>query len=91
MNRPVGPWHATTHAALGVAFGLWAQRLRDRRDDGADQQALESAETLNELEAEVDMLRLELGEMQERAEFAERLLVHQQDAQPRNPPLGERP
>ena len=22
------PWHAGVHAALGLAFGLWAQRLR---------------------------------------------------------------
>ena len=40
------PWHATVHAALALAFGLWARRLRQ-----------------------------ELGETQERLDFAERLLA----------------
>jgi hypothetical protein len=25
---PGEPWHAATHAALALGFGLWAQRLR---------------------------------------------------------------
>lgn len=32
--RPAEPWHATIHAVLAVAFGLWADRLRARRAAG---------------------------------------------------------
>jgi len=67
--RPAEPWHAATHAALAVAFGLWAQRLRQRPGEGALQAGLEV------LEVEVSTLRQELGEAQERLDFAERLLA----------------
>jgi hypothetical protein len=69
------PWHATIHAALGLAFGLWAQRLR-QGSGGSELQARVEA-----LEAEVGELgglgdlRQELSEMQERLDFAERLLA----------------
>jgi hypothetical protein len=29
--QPAETWHATTHAALAVLCGLWAQRLMHRR------------------------------------------------------------
>jgi len=67
------PWHAATHAALALAFGLWAQhlRLRLRRSAGSnDFQA-----TLEALEIEVSKLREELTETQERLDFAERVLA----------------
>ena len=67
--RPGEPWHATTHAGLALGFGLWAQRLR--RDPGAS----EVQDRLDELEPEVSALRQELGEAQERLDFAERLLA----------------
>jgi hypothetical protein len=66
------PWHATIHGALGLAFGLWAQRLRQ----GSGGNELEGR--LEALEAEVGELgglRQELGEIQERLDFAERLLA----------------
>ena len=66
------PWHATTHAALGVAFGLWAQRLRRRPDSGEALQA-----DMEVLENEVNMLRQELAEAHERLDFAERVLSQQ--------------
>ena len=59
------PMHAAAHVALAVAFGLWARRLRD----GPGSNALEA------LEFEVSNLRRELGETQERLDFAERLLA----------------
>ena len=62
------PWHAGTHAALAVAFGLWAQRLR-RRSIGGELQA-----NMEALENEVDTLRQELAEAHERLDFAERVL-----------------
>ena len=67
--QPAEPWHATTHAALAVAFGLWARRLRQGPRGGELQAGLEA------LELEVSILRQELGEMQERLDFAERMLA----------------
>ena len=68
---PGEPWHAATHAALAVAFGSWAQRLRARlRGEGSQLQP-----QLESLELELSRLRQELGETQERLDFAERLLA----------------
>jgi hypothetical protein len=60
----------TAHATLALAFGLWAQRLRQRPVGGELQAGLEA------LEIEVSELRRELSETQERVDFAERLLAH---------------
>ena len=73
---PGQPWHAGIHAALALAFGLWAQRLRQQRTGGNELQAgLEGLEGLEALEAEVSTLRRELGETQERLDFVERVLA----------------
>jgi hypothetical protein len=64
------PWHATVHAGLALAFGLWARRLR--QGSGGD----EGQARFDELEAELSNLRGELSETQERLDFAERLLAH---------------
>ena len=69
------PWHATAHAGLTLAFGLWAQRLRQGPRGSEPQDRLEALEALDALDAEVSRLRQELGEMQERLDFAERLLA----------------
>ena len=63
------PWHATAHAALALAFGLGARRLR-QRPGGSERQA-----QLEVLEAEVNDLRRELSEAQERLDFTERMLA----------------
>ena len=63
------PGHATIHAALALAFGLWAQRLRQRPGGSELPAGLEA------LEAEVSKLRQELSETQERLDFAERVLA----------------
>jgi hypothetical protein len=62
------PMHAAAHVALAVAFGLWARRLR-QGPGGSELEALEA------LEFEVSNLRRELGETQERLDFAERMLA----------------
>ena len=78
------PWHAATHAALALGFGLWAQRLRQRRgaselQGGSELQArLDALE--DALEAEVSKLRHELSETQERLDFAERMLAQGREA-----------
>jgi len=73
------PWHAAAHAALALAFGLWAQRLRQGPGGSAFQARLEGLEAevsgLEALETEVSKLRQELNEVQERLDFAERLLA----------------
>lgn len=97
--RPGEPWHATVHAALAVAFGLWAQHLRARlRRGAADAAPATGSSALRDAEAEatalrdeVDVLRRELGEVQERMDFAERLLSQARDrervaARPPPPP-----
>jgi hypothetical protein len=69
--RPGEAWHATIHAGLAVAFGLWAQHLRRRRSAGGS----ELQAGLEALELEMNALRQELGETQDRVDFAERLLT----------------
>ena len=72
--RQAEPWHAAIHAALALAFGLWAQRLRQGHGGG------ELPARLEALEAEMSKLRPELSEMQERLDFAERLLAQGPEA-----------
>ena len=67
--------HATIHAVLALAFGLWAQRLRPRPGGTQRPARLEGLEALDALEAEVSKLRQELTETQERLDFVERLLA----------------
>jgi hypothetical protein len=66
------PWHAALHATLALAFGLWAQRLRQ----GPAGRELQSP--IEGLEGEVDALRAEVAELHERMDFAERLLAQAQ-------------
>jgi hypothetical protein len=61
--------HATTHAVLAVAFGVWALRLRL----GTGARGLEAE--VDDLELEANDLRQALAEAQERADFAERVLA----------------
>ena len=78
-----GPAHTTIHAALALAFGLWAGRLRSRLGGSERQARPEALEAqvsgLEALEAEVGRLRQEVSEMQERLDFAERLLAQRPD------------
>jgi hypothetical protein len=74
---PAQPWHAASHAALALAFGLWAQRLRQRA--GASELPGRGASELEArfeaFEADLNRLRQELSETQERLDFVERLLA----------------
>jgi hypothetical protein len=74
--QPGEPWHATIHGALALGFGLWAQgrmRLEEARlREGALDKG--SGVEIPALRDEVGEVRRELGEMQERLDFAERLL-----------------
>ena len=88
------PWHAATHAALALAFGVWAQRLR-QGPGGSDLQARlealealagESSEDVLVMRNEVETVRRELSELNERVDFAERVL-----ARGRSPDAIEKP
>lgn len=78
-------WHAAVHATLALAFGLWAQRLRQRRGPGGSEveARLDSLEDniarLESLEADMSKLRQELGDAHERLDFAERMLAQGKD------------
>ncbi|HEX5004121.1 MAG TPA: hypothetical protein VFV65_02340 [Gemmatimonadales bacterium] len=73
---PAEPLHATGHAVLAVALAVWAQRLRTRQLlEGTERRELGTAEAVESLDAEVEGLRRELSDAQERLDFAERMLV----------------
>src|SRR3989442_15927588 len=74
------PEHATVHAALAVAFGLWARRLRPRPGGKELPGGSELQDRFEALEGEVSKLRQELSETQERLDFVERLLARGRDA-----------
>jgi hypothetical protein len=85
------PWHAMAHGVLAVAFGLWAQRLKQRRDRDLEQPAIEASgvERMEVLEEELSRLRNELTETQERLDFTERMLAQRsQQGQQRVEPHG---
>jgi len=76
------PWHATAHGVVALGFGVWAQRLRKTLGGSQVQggsQVTEVQDRLEALDAEVDRLRQEVGEAQERLDFAERLLAQKRE------------
>jgi hypothetical protein len=68
------PWHATVHAGLALAFAWGALRLR-QGPGGTDTQ-----DRLELLEGEMSNLGRALGEVQERLDFAERVLAQAQES-----------
>jgi hypothetical protein len=70
------PWHAGVHAALALAFGLWAQRLGQAPSVGSG----EVPARLEALEAEVGKLGQDLNETLERLDFTERVLAQAAEA-----------
>jgi hypothetical protein len=75
------PYHAAGHAALALAFGLWVQRLGQKRRVANELEAPnEVLDALDAIEADVSKLRQELGETQERLDFTERVLAQRQEA-----------
>jgi hypothetical protein len=73
------PSHAAVHVAIAVGFALWALRLRPRPgagEPGAGSETLEGVQgQFAALEGEMNRLRRELTEAQERLDFVERLLA----------------
>lgn len=77
------PVHASVHVALALVFGLWAWRLLQQP---GEVQGSELPDRLEAVEFEVSRLRHELGETQERLNFAERLLAQEAEARRMGPP-----
>lgn len=76
--RPGETWHATAHAFLAVLFALGARRLAARRQTELPGEDLKRALDDNErLQLTVDGLEAQLTGLQERVEFAERLVLQQ--------------
>ncbi len=80
--QPGEPWHATIHGALALGFGLWAQGRMRLDEPRLRAGALDKGSEVEiaALGDEVGQVRRELGEMQERLDFAERLLSQTRDA-----------
>ena len=82
----VEPAHAVGHGVLALAFGYWAQRMR-----GPAAGSIEEREArLEVLEDELSRMQGELGEAQERIDFAERMLARAEEVR-RVDPAQERP
>jgi len=88
---PGETWHAAGHAVLGVAFALWAVRLRRLRrepmSDGSTAERLAEVETrLAEFDG-LPNLETRLAELEERLDFTERALIEVR-ARAQLPPKG---
>ena len=76
---PGETWHATAHAVAGVAFALWAIRLRRLKREPLSDGS--TAERLAEIEARLAELgesanvETRLAELEERLDFTERALI----------------
>jgi len=71
-------WHAGVHVTLALAFAFAAQRLRagDARSESAGMQ-----QQLDEVQAELARQAAQLAELNERVDFAERVLTKARDRQ----------
>jgi hypothetical protein len=74
------PMHAVGHTGLALAFGLWAQRLHQRSRGDQVPLRLEMPEVLEGIEGEMNSMRRELNETQERLDFVERVLAQGREA-----------
>ncbi len=75
-SGPMGGTHAMGHAIAAMAFGLWASTLRSQLKLESRRPAnTELPEHLEQLEGEMNSLRQQLIETQERLDFTERMLA----------------
>ena len=83
-------WHAAVHSALALGFGLWAQRLRQRRIGSGIDSVGDLEAGLEALEIEVSDLRRDLSETQERLDFTERMLTRDAESRQLKPERQDR-
>ena len=92
---PAEPLHATVHAGLAVGFALWAARLRQRALAGVvgtgslQDQVEQQAAALQDAESNLASQASQLAELQDRVDFAERLLIQARDRSGREVRDGE--
>lgn len=85
--RPAEPWHASAHALLAVAFALGARRLMARQRAGAQNEDVQQTIDQNEhVQQTIEDMQPRLQELEERVDFAERLLAKNRDAERRGAP-----
>lgn len=86
--RPGEPTHAALHALLAVGCALGARHLTARhRLDEPSEQLLQTLEQNERLQQATEDMHARVLELEERLDFAERLLVQHRDAER----LGEPP
>jgi len=86
--EPAQPTHATLHALLAVSFALGARHLMARRRPEGQNERFQQVIDQNEyLQQTVNDLQPRLLELEERLDFAERLLAQHRDSER----LGEPP
>jgi hypothetical protein len=79
---PAEPAHATVHALLAVGFALGARRLMARRQGALPNEDLQQVLDQNEqMQQTIDSMEAQVRELEERVDFAERLVAQQKDAQ----------
>jgi hypothetical protein len=79
--QPGEPFHATAHALLGVSFALGARHLRTRQIAASQNDYLQEALDHNEqLQQVVDDTQGRVFELEDRLDFAERLLAKHKDS-----------
>lgn len=71
-------WHTGIHLSLAIAFAFAAQRLKERSSVSA---AEEGTTKVEELQDTVARQAAQLTELQERVDFAERMLTQIRDRQ----------
>jgi len=86
--QPGEPLHATIHALFAVLFALGARRLMARNQaDARTEHSLDAIDQNEHLLDTIDDLQPRLQELEERLDFAERLLTKYQRAdRPDAPP-----
>ena len=78
-------WHAGIHVSLALGFGFAAQRLaqleRKATPDNIQQQLDAQAAALDEAKNALSLQAKQLAELEERVDFAERMLAQARDRQ----------
>jgi len=76
------PWHAGAHISLALVFAFAATRLKAGASNdvaGLQQQLDDQAAALEDAQAKLALQSTQLAELQERVDFAERMLAQARD------------
>ena len=76
------PIHSATHVVVAMGFAFWALRLRS---SPVSKELEDRLDALEAVQSEVQRLGQEVSEMQERLDFAERVLAQRNEPPRVNP------